>query len=80
MLTMALAGRALTEWVGGPAHVVSFGTRFTSPVVVSDNDEGTSMEVAGVVAAVEDATATIEMTVTSRGQRVLGATRAVVRC
>jgi hypothetical protein len=75
-----LAGRALTELVGGPAQVLSFGTRFTSPVVVGDDDEGTSVEVAAVVTAVDDDGATIEMTVTSRGQRVLGATRAVVRC
>jgi acyl dehydratase len=80
MLTMALAARALTGWVGGPAQVVSFGTRFTSPVVVSDDDEGADVQVTAVVTAVDDATATVELTVTSRGQRVLGATRAVVRC
>jgi acyl dehydratase len=80
MLTMALAGRALTSWVGGPERVASFAARFTSPVIVPDNDDGTDVQVSAVVSAVESDTATIELTVTSAGQRVLSATRAVVRC
>jgi acyl dehydratase len=80
MLTMALAGRALSGWVGGPERVVSFATRFTSPVVVPDTDDGTDVQVSAVVKAVGPDTATIELTVTSGAQRVMGATRAVVRC
>lgn len=80
MLTLALAGRALTEWVGDPDRVVSFGARFTNPVVVPDDDEGTSIEVGGVVKSVEDGLATVELTVTHDGHKVLGMTRATVRC
>ena len=38
MLTMALAGRVLTDWTGDPSSVRSYGTRFTRPVVVPDDD------------------------------------------
>ena len=33
MLTMALAGRYLTEWAGDPAAVTEFDVRFSAPVV-----------------------------------------------
>jgi acyl dehydratase len=80
MYTLALAGRAVTDWAGGPAAVESFGARFTKPVVVPDDDRGTDVEVAGAVKSVEDGRATIEVTVTNAGQKVLGMCRAVVRC
>ena len=38
MLTMALAGRIVTDWVGDPGAVVEYGVRFTRPVVVPDDD------------------------------------------
>jgi hypothetical protein len=60
--------------------VESFGARFTKPVVVPDDDEGAVVEVAGSVTSVEAGRATIELTVTNAGQRVLGQCRAVVRC
>jgi acyl dehydratase len=81
MYTLALAGRAVTDWVGGDvAALESFGARFTKPVVVPDDDEGAVVEVTGVVKSVDDGRATIEATVTSSGQKVLGQCRAVVRC
>ncbi|MGH7734787.1 MAG: MaoC/PaaZ C-terminal domain-containing protein, partial [Gemmatimonadales bacterium] len=40
MLTMALAGRFLAEWATDPAAVTEFGVRFSSPVVVPDDDKG----------------------------------------
>jgi acyl dehydratase len=80
MYTLALASRALTGWVGGPDAVQSFGARFTKPVVVPDTDEGTVVEVTGVVKAVDDASATIELTVTNEATKVLGRCKAVVRC
>ncbi len=80
MYTLALAGRALTTWIEHPAEVMSFGARFTKPVPVPDDDEGTTVDVAGVVKSVQDAQATIELTVTNAGQKVLGVSRAVVRC
>jgi acyl dehydratase len=79
MYTLALASRAVTEWVGDVASVESFGARFTKPVVVPDDDAGTVVEATGVVKSVEDGRATIEVTVTNDGQKVLGVCRAVVR-
>ncbi len=80
MFTMALASRALVSWVGDPAKVVSFGTRFTKPVVVPDDDAGAEVRVAGVVKSVENGLASIDLTVTSGDQKVLGMTKATVRC
>jgi acyl dehydratase len=80
MYTLALAGRAVTDWVGDPARVTSFGARFTKPVIVPDDDEGTTVDVTGVVKSVDDGLATIDVTVVSGEQKVLGMCKAVVRC
>lgn len=80
MYTLALAGRAVTDWVGDPAAIETFGARFTKPVVVPDDDTGTVVEATGVVKSVDDGHATIEVTVVNEGQKVLGVCRAVVRC
>jgi acyl dehydratase len=80
MLTLALAGRALTGWVGDADRVVSFGARFTHPVAVPDDDDGTPIVVGGVVTSVEAGLATVELTVSHAGSKVLGMTRATVRC
>ncbi len=80
MYTLALAGCALTTWVEDPARVLTFGARFTKPVPVPDDDEGITVDVAGVVTSVDDDQATIELTVTNAGLKVLGVSRAVVRC
>ncbi|WP_369055896.1 MaoC/PaaZ C-terminal domain-containing protein [Kineococcus terrestris] len=80
MLTMGLAGSAVEDWAGDPGAVVSFGTKFTQPVVVPAG-AAAAVTVAGRVSARdEDArTATVELTVTSAGVKVLGRARAVVR-
>jgi acyl dehydratase len=80
MYTLALASRALTDWVGSTAAVQSFGARFTKPVAVPDTDEGTTIEVRGVVKTVDDGSATIDLTVTHEGAKVLGMCKATVRC
>ncbi|MBA2560096.1 MAG: MaoC family dehydratase N-terminal domain-containing protein [Propionibacteriales bacterium] len=80
MYTLALTGRAITSWVGGPEKVESFGARFTKPVPVPDDDDGTVIDVTGVVTAIDAGRATIELTVTNRGSKVLGVCKAVVRC
>ena len=81
MYTLAIAGRAVTEWADGDvAAVESFGARFTKPVVVPDDDDGAVVEVTGSVKSVDDGRVTIDVTVTSAGQKVLGMCRAVVRC
>lgn len=78
MFTMALTARAVAEWTDG-AEVVELGSKFTNPVVVPDDDEGVQVEVAGTVKSVADGLATISLTVTSGGQKVLGMPKAVVR-
>jgi acyl dehydratase len=49
MFTMALVGRAVTAWAGAPDAVVELSVRFSRPVPVPDTDEGTEVEVSGVV-------------------------------
>src|SRR5688500_19961894 len=51
MFTMALAARAVTDWVGDPGAVLEYGTRFTRPVPVPDDDTGAVVDVAATVAA-----------------------------
>src|ERR1700722_10987151 len=80
MLTMALAGRFLTEWAGDPGAVTEFGVRFSAPVVVPDDDKGASVEIAGVVTGqLEGNQVTVELTARSGGAKVLTRARAVVR-
>ncbi len=80
MYTLALAGNAIVAWVDGPAAVLSLGARFTKPVIVPDDDTGTTVTVEGVVKSVEDGVATIDLTVTNADQKVLGMSKATVRC
>jgi acyl dehydratase len=80
MLTMAVAGRLVTDWVGDPGAVVSYGVRFTRPVPVPDDDDGAVVDVAGAVAAkLDDGRVRVDLTVTSSGQKVLGRAQAVVQ-
>ncbi|GGM52185.1 MaoC family dehydratase [Longimycelium tulufanense] len=80
MLTMALAGRAVTAWAGDPGAVVDYGVRFTRPVVVPDDDKGATVEVTGKVTKKnDDGTVKINMTVKYAGQGVLGGASALVR-
>lgn len=78
MYTMALAARAVASWADG-AEVLEFGCKFTNPVPVPDNDEGTAIDIAGTVKSVVDGRATILLEVTCAGQKVLGMPRAVLR-
>ena len=77
MYTMALAARAVEAWFPG-AEVVSFGCKFTNPVVVPA-EGGVDVEVAGEAKPGEDGLTTVALTVTSGGQKVLGMPKAVVR-
>ncbi|GAW48925.1 MULTISPECIES: MaoC/PaaZ C-terminal domain-containing protein [unclassified Nocardioides] len=77
MYTMALAARAVSAWFPD-AEVVSFGCKFTNPVVVPA-DGGVDIEVAGEVKSAEDGLTTVALTVTCDGVKVLGMPRAVLR-
>jgi acyl dehydratase len=80
MLTMATAGRVVTDWVGDPGRVVSYGVRFSSPVVVPDDDKGATVTVSGVVEEKnDDGTVVIGLTATVEGNKVLMGAKAVVR-
>jgi acyl dehydratase len=80
MLTMALAGRFLTEWAGDPGTVTEFGVRFSSPVVVPDDDKGALVEIAGVVTGKLDGNqVAVDITARSGDAKVLTRARAVVR-
>ena len=78
MLTMALAGRAASEWAGGPDRVVELSVRFTAMVPVPDDDDGAAVVVGGTPGETdEDGLVPVALTATCAGEHVLG--RAVAR-
>ena len=80
MFTMAWVGRAVAEWAGAADAVVDYGVRFTRPVVVPDDEQGTEIEVTAAVREVTDAGLTrIDITATCRGEKVLSQARATIR-
>lgn len=80
MLTMATAGRVVTDWVGDPGAVLEYGVRFSRLVVVPDDDKGATLTVAGVVEDKLDGNrVVIGLTATVEGAKVLMAAKAVVR-
>ena len=80
MLTMATAGRVVTDWVGDPGAVLAYGVRFSRPVVVPDDDVGATVTVAGVVEdKLEGSRVVVGITATVEGRKVLMAARATVR-
>jgi acyl dehydratase len=80
MFTMAQAGRYVTDWAGPAAAVVEFGVRFSSPVVVPDDDIGAAIDVSGVVAEKLDGNRVVlALTARSGEAKVLTRARAVVR-
>jgi acyl dehydratase len=80
MFTMAQAGRFVTDWAGDPGAVVDYGVRFSSMVVVPDDDQGATITVSGVVEEkMEDNQVVVGLTALSGDARVLSKARAVVR-
>lgn len=79
MWTMGAALRIVTDWVGDPSRVASYFVRFTAPIVVPDDDEGTVVDVRATVSALSDQVATITIEATHGADKVLGAARAEVR-
>ncbi|HYP43928.1 MAG TPA: MaoC/PaaZ C-terminal domain-containing protein [Propionibacteriaceae bacterium] len=78
MLTMAIALRVLTDWVGDLACVQSYSARFTKPVVVPDDDQGAELTCSGTVTAVDGVVVTVALEALCGGDKVLGAARAEV--
>jgi acyl dehydratase len=80
MLTMALAGRFVTEWAGDPGAVTEFAVRFSAPVVVPDDDKGAMVEMTGTVTErLDGGRVAVEVTARHEGAKVLTRARAVVR-
>jgi len=77
MLTMALAGKYVTEWAGGSANVREFSARFIKPVVVPAGEK-VDLTVVAMVTEVDGNTVKLDITATSAGVKVLGMAKAVV--
>jgi acyl dehydratase len=77
MLTMALAGKYISDWAGSPQNVKEFSARFTKPVIVP---AGTSVDltVSATVLEVVGNSVRLEISATSQGVKVLGMARALV--
>ncbi|GLX09489.1 MULTISPECIES: MaoC family dehydratase [Microbispora] len=80
MYTMAQGGRFVTDWAGDPGAVVEYGVRFSSMVVVPDDDNGATITISGVVEDKrEDKRVVVALTARSGDARVLSKARAVVQ-
>ena len=80
MFTMAEAGRVVTDWVGDPGAVLDYGVRFSAPVPVPDDEDGTTLEVTGVVEAkLEDRRVALALEARALGAAVLAKATAVVQ-
>ena len=77
MLTMALAGKYVTEWAGGSANVREFSARFIKPVIVPAGEK-VDLTVVATVSEVDGNTVKLDITATSAGVKVLGMAKAVV--
>lgn len=80
MLTMAQAGRVVTDWLGDPGALLELGVRFTRPVVVPDDDAGAQVRISAKVTELQDGNlAKVAITATFDDQTVLGKAQALVR-
>jgi len=76
MFTMAQAGRFASEWAGA---IVEFGVRFSSPVVVPDDDHGATIELSGTIEEKLDGNKVVlALVARSGGTKILTRARAVV--
>src|ERR1700743_1906728 len=79
MFPRAEEGRFASEWAGDPGAVVEFGVRFSSPVVVPDDDQGATIEISGTVEEKLDGNKVVlALVARSDGTKVLTRARAVV--
>ncbi len=78
MLTMALVGKYISDFAGGSAKVLEFGARFTKPVIVPAGQK-VDLTVSAVVTDIADGKASLTLSATSAGVKVLGMAKAVVQ-
>jgi acyl dehydratase len=80
MLTMAEAGRVISDWVGDPGAIIEYGVRFSSPIPVPDDDEGTALNVGGwVEKKLDDRRVTVALEAKALDATVLTKARAVIQ-
>jgi acyl dehydratase len=80
MFTMAQAARVVTDWVGDPGAVLEYGVRFSSPVVVPDDDRGAEIVVGGTVTEkLDDNRVVVTLDARVGETKVLNAARATVQ-
>jgi acyl dehydratase len=77
MLTMALAGKFVSDFAGGSAKVLEYGARFTKPVIVPAGEK-VDLTVTATVTDVSDGKISLSLSATSAGVKVLGMAKAVV--
>ena len=77
MLTMALVGKYVSDLASGSEKVLEFGGRFTKPVIVPAGVD-VDVTVSATVTDVADGKATLSLSATSAGVKVLGMAKAVV--
>jgi acyl dehydratase len=77
MLTMALVGKYVSDLAGGSAKVLEFGGRFTKPVIVPAGQD-VDLTVSATVTEIADGKATLALSATSAGVKVLGMAKAVI--
>lgn len=77
MLTMALAGKFVSDWAGGSAKVKEFSARFTKPVVVPAGEK-VDLTVSATVAEISENGIQLNILATTGGVKVLGMTKALV--
>jgi acyl dehydratase len=80
-LTIATAVRAITDWSGDPGAVIGYQVgRFSSPVVVPDDDLGTALVVNGKLEELPgDGSGTIRLRVAVDGHEVMHGARVALR-
>ena len=78
LLTMGMALRVVTDWLGDPARIMSYSARFTRPVVVPDDADGTEVTFTATVTSVDAGIAVVGIEAVCDGVKVLGAARAEV--
>jgi acyl dehydratase len=78
MLTMGLAARVVTDWLGDPGAIAEYSVRFTRPVVIADPDGGT-VEFSARVSSKQDGLVGFDLTAKHNGQTVMARARITAR-
>jgi acyl dehydratase len=77
MLTMALVSKYVSDIAGGSEKVIEIGGRFTKPVIVPAGVD-VDITVSATVTDVADGKASLSLSATSAGVKVLGMAKAVI--